>query len=100
MAAGTAEYCFDDAARPAFVPSLSFLQSALQAAYFDIVKTDYLYDRTVLAKLKHFAKVLMLQSPKGLNRILLTCKQCSGENKLHPYTPPFGLRNYDPRFKD
>jgi tRNA (mo5U34)-methyltransferase len=100
MAAGTAEYCFDDAARPAFVPSLSFLQSALQAAYFDIVKTDYLYDRTVLAKLKHFAKVMMLQSPKGLNRILLTCKPFNGENKLHPYTPPVGLREYDPRFKE
>jgi tRNA (mo5U34)-methyltransferase len=98
MAPGTAEYCFDDAAKPAFVPSLSFLQTALQSAYFEIATTDYLYNRTLLTQFKHLAKTLLLQSPKGLNRILLTCKPFNGENKLHPYTPPFGLRDYDPRF--
>ena len=99
MATGTAQYCFDDAAKPAFVPSLSFLQTALRAAYFDIVETDYLYDRSALSRFKHLVKSLMLLSPKGLNRILLTSRPFSTENKLHPYTPPFGLGAYDPRFK-
>ena len=98
MPAGTAEYCFDDAAKPAFVPSHSFLRTALRAAYFDIVAEDYLYPRNGLSRLKHLVKLLLLQSPKGLNRILLTCRPFSGENALHPYTPPCGLRAYDPRF--
>jgi tRNA (mo5U34)-methyltransferase len=98
MPEGTAQYCFDDSARPAFVPSISFLRDALQAAYFEIVEEDYLFAPNALFKLKHLVKLLLLQSPKGLNRIMLTCKPFSGENPLHPYNPRFGLDAYDPRF--
>jgi tRNA (mo5U34)-methyltransferase len=109
LAPGTARYCFGNPSKNAFAPSLSFLGTVLGAAYFEVVRTDYLRPRatTGLRALGRRAKsfVRRLRSrltgrvKSDLNRIVLTCKPFAGENEQHPYAPHFGLRKYDPRYR-
>ena len=75
-------YEFGHAAR-CFVPTLFTLRKMLEANYF----------RVLCEAVYHGEKA------QPVHRVMVTCQPFQGENSLHCTKPPFGLAQYDPRYR-
>jgi tRNA (mo5U34)-methyltransferase len=67
-----------------FVPTLPCLRQIMEAAYFEIV-SEATYDGS---------------PEQPVHRVLAVYRPIVAENPRHLTRPPFGLHNYDPRFRD
>ena len=82
------------------------LASMLRATYFDVtaqtsmVEHPYTNWREYARHAEHLVRRRDHVVPWFLNRTVTTCKPFTGENELHPYPPPFGLRGYDTRWSE
>ena len=94
----TAEYRFNHPSKQTFIPSYEYMDIALRACYFEILKMDLLSPASPLRWAKDVVK-RVLRMPVGQNRAFFVCKPFSGENIEQPYKPPFGLAQYDPRYR-
>ncbi|OQW60734.1 MAG: hypothetical protein A4S14_02905 [Proteobacteria bacterium SG_bin9] len=96
---------FTDPGLPIYVPGNDNLLMLLKAAYLEPKSQSFMVTykpprwkervRMVLAGIKNEHPRL----PGRMNRTVTVCKPYAGENELHPYRPPFGLKAYDPRFR-
>ncbi len=115
LVAGEARYCFTDAGRPAFLPSIDVLDMMIKASYFNISHrayfAEYYAPRSPLRRwwkksaMRRMWKNSLLNPARarakgdvGLDRTLLVCQPFEGVNEMHYYNPPFGLSVFDPRF--
>lgn len=95
-----------DPALPVFVPRPDVLASMLRATYFDVadqtsmVQHPYANWREYARHAEHLVRRRGNVVPWFLNRTVTTCTPFVGQNELHPYPPPFGLRRYDSRWSD
>jgi tRNA (mo5U34)-methyltransferase len=73
---------------PRFVPDPEVLRFLANAAYLNIESEAVhpLSPRGINGSL-----------PRGVHRLLLTCRPLDGLNSCHVYQPPFGLQQYDAR---
>jgi tRNA (mo5U34)-methyltransferase len=98
-----------------FLPTGGVLDYMLSACYFDVASRAEMTAESELARLGWRWRLKMgcqalLGSRSGIaaqvppmtanRRVFLTCKPVERENPLHAYQPPFGLHQYDSRFKE
>lgn len=120
---------FTDPGLPIYVPGKDNLLMLLRAAYFtpqsqalfkNYPPADVVPPPKFLKRLRTAARLVINKNhlqekfvpitappaalkhgriPSYLNRAFTICSPFDGENELHPYKPPFGLKAYDPRFR-
>lgn len=86
-----------DSALPTFLPTVALLEALLEAAYLRVRSSRWRVP-AVPFSLRALTRRWRRQ-PVTPDRICLTCVPFEGENRRHPYRPPFGLHGYDPRFR-
>jgi tRNA (mo5U34)-methyltransferase len=97
-----------------FLPASSALEYMLSACYFAVASRAEMTAERELGRLGWRWRLQMcrqtlrgsrsgvaaLVPPMTANRrVFLTCAAVERENAVHAYRPPFGLNQYDPRFK-
>lgn len=81
------------AEEPAYFPSASALAQLMRSTYFTVASQSFLSDGRPR---KWTGK--QTRRPRE-DRALTVCRPFLGVNELHAYAPPFGLREYDTRFR-
>jgi tRNA (mo5U34)-methyltransferase len=112
---GTARYNFADHCCE-WLPTRGALEQVLEAAYLRVLSAtpDTSADehpklpgrryrlrliKEVLRDSKAGVRDVVREMEPGVRRVFLRCAPFEGENRLHCYPPPFGLQNYDGRFR-
>lgn len=101
----TAQMDLVDQSSSVFIPTIEVLSSLLRAAYFEPVAQSFaipIRPPTWREKLTICAQTVSSRrdrNPPRMNRALTVCRPFEGKNPLHTREPPFGLGQYDPRFR-
>ncbi len=95
LGANEVMYSFGDSGKPAFLPSPEALDNLLRSAYLRPTSRAWMHPRrrgrAVLKRL--------LRGRAAATRVFTVCEPFEGANPVHPFEPPFGLRDYDERFR-
>lgn len=87
-----------------FIPTQHLLNEMLEAAYLKTERQQWMFPTQPKAGARiRYQKVpdhLNFEAPRHTGRVLTVARPFEGENRLHIYPPPFGLAEYDPRFRE
>jgi tRNA (mo5U34)-methyltransferase len=108
LPANLINYDLRDPALPIFVPPPDGLADMLRACYFDVISQVPWPPVMAMTtkwkeRLKFYYRIitrLTYALPTQMVRLTSVCRPIEADNPLHPYKPPFGLHQYDPRFRD
>lgn len=98
-------YDLSDPSYSYFVPTHRTLNQMLGAAYFEVVSQVGMVERKPLNWRKRLRMARDALNEKlepyapRVNRYFTVCRPKEGNNPLHFYRPPFGLHQYDERFR-
>lgn len=101
MRADEARYTFGDSRTSSFTPSVPMLENLLKSAYLRVQSQAYLRPgpfrriKGLAQQVRRFKSI----STTFIDRAFTVCAPFEGANELHTYKPPFGLGNYDDRFR-
>jgi tRNA (mo5U34)-methyltransferase len=102
LKANTALIDFSNRYTSIFIPTTTILNEMLEAAYFRIETQKWMVPQRVTrgARIRYRKTPdhLDFGLPRRTSRLITVARPFTGANRLHGYTPPFGLARYDTRF--
>lgn len=90
---------FADATAPLYVPTARTLEKTLVATYFTQQSQTFLNSSPVAWGKSIWRRLMHPSSLPSVDRAVTVCTPFEGVNALHDYRPPFGLHQYDERFR-
>ncbi len=90
---------FADATAPLYVPTSRTLEKTLGATYFTLKSQAFLNPAPKSWAKSVWRKLTRPGTLPSVDRAVTVCKPFEGANPLHDYRPPFGLHQYDDRFR-